>query len=760
MYRIAVRTLIALSLALTACSAPPEGGSTLNFAAAFGWGGHADTDLAFGEFFAGDHTLVARFMPQHPKAYAGPVLAENGGGTFFVGQESHTQTDPRLVLAVGSQRRSYVADLTAETWQHLAVTRNGNTFQLYLDGQPLTPAVQVTPGDPNLPAGDATLRLARRTSGKTFAFDGDGRVPQFYGLVDDVALFDRALAPGEIESLGTDHLRLGPSLLGNPWNLAAAWTFDSATPSGANLPAAFARPVTFHSPADDGVTYEGVGEHLPAQKVPASQTRNAPTDAAFLLPPFHRSTYTLPFQPGQAWEIWFGNETLNSHFGYAAFTWDVRLATPSGDSHLEGAEPTSCDQPLVAIASGTVTSVDDDNYDPTEKDRANAVRFQAAPDERFSYLHIRDGSGSDAGLEAGDPVTSGQLVATVGTRQSDNCHLHFGVRSETVTIPVAFRDYEASDDQGQTWYHVDRGVPEHGQWVRNVGDNTAPSIQIVAPADGSAFWYGGLGEPFEAVVSDAEDGSVCCGVRWTSDLDGFLGTGTQNNLALSPGTHVVTAQAQDTQGATASDSISVTAENVPPTATIVTPEENATLYRDTPYVFDADVNDVNEPLADLCAATEWTSSSSDPALQGCAPQATFTSNGARTLTVTVTDEHGLSGTATVDVQVVDPPPTGPPNVTILQPNDGAGFDANTGQALEGVATDPDGGTPLSYDWYVTTFGGTDHAIGSGATLSWTPSDDVPFTCGGTQVDLRLEVTDPDGEVGQDEIGVFIAYPPC
>ncbi|MDZ7801737.1 MAG: peptidoglycan DD-metalloendopeptidase family protein [Trueperaceae bacterium] len=449
-------------------------------------------------------------------------------------------------------------------------------------------------------------------------------------------------------------------MLGSPWNLAAAWTFDSATPSGTDLPPAFARPVTFHTPADDGVTYEGVGAHLPAQKVPASQARDAATDAAFLLPPFHRSTYTLPFQPGQAWEIWFGNETLNSHFGYAAFTWDVRLATSSGDSHLESAEPSSCDQPLLAIASGAVTSVDDDNYDPTEKDRANAVRFQAAPEEHVSYLHIRDGSSSDEGLAAGDPVASGQLVAKVGTRQTDNCHLHFGVRSETVTIPVAFRDYETSDDQGQTWYHVDRGVPGHGQWVRNLGDNAAPTIQIVAPADGADFWYGGLGEPFEAVVSDPEDGGACCGVRWTSDIDGFLGTGTQTNLALSPGTHLITAQAQDTQGATASDSITVTAENVAPTVTVVAPEANATLYRDTPYVLGADVNDVNEPLADLCSATEWSSSASDPVLQGCAPQATFTSNGPRTLTVTVSDEHGLTGTATVDVQVVDPPPTGPP----------------------------------------------------------------------------------------------------
>lgn len=760
MNRTAGTTLVALALLLAACGGPSGQGTNLNFAAAFGWGGHTDTDLAFSEFFAGDHTLVARFMPQHPKAYAGPILAENGSGTYFVGQESHTKTDPRLVLAVGSQRRSYEVELTAETWHHLAVVRTGDTFRLYLDGDALAPELVVNPADLDLPAGDATLRLARRTDGQTFPFDGGDRVPQFYGLVDDVGLFGHALDAGQIDALRNDHPRLSESLLASPWNLEAAWTFDSTTPSGAGLPPAFARPATFHSPADDGVAYEGVGELLPAQKVPASQTRDSTTDATFLLPPFHRSTYHLPFQAGQEWEIWFGNETLNSHYGYAAFTWDVRLADTSGDSHLENAEPTSCDQPLYAMASGTMTAVDDGNYNPTDKDKSNSMRFQAAPDELVSYLHIRDGSTSDTGLQAGDPVASGQLVAQVGTRASNNCHLHFGVRSETVTIPIAFRDYEASDDQGQTWYHVDRGVPGHGQWVRNVGDNTAPTIQIVAPADGSAFWYGGLGQPFEAVVADAEDGGVCCGVRWTSDGDGFLGTGTQTYLALSPGTHIVTARAQDSQGATAVDSITVTAENVAPSVTIVDPEPDATLYRDTPYVFDADVNDVNEPLGDLCAATEWTSTAGDPALNGCAPLATFTSNGFRTLTVTVTDEHGLTGTATVDVEVVDPPPTGPPHVTILEPSDGAGLQPNDSHALEGTATDPDGGTPLAYEWYVTDYFGTEHAIGSGASLSWTPSDDLSFICGGGQVDLRLEVTDPDDDVGVDEIELYIAYPPC
>ncbi len=42
-------------------------------AVAFSWTGYVDTDLAFSEFFNGDHTLTLRYMPQYPKGYEGPV---------------------------------------------------------------------------------------------------------------------------------------------------------------------------------------------------------------------------------------------------------------------------------------------------------------------------------------------------------------------------------------------------------------------------------------------------------------------------------------------------------------------------------------------------------------------------------------------------------------------------------------------------------------------------------------------------------------
>ncbi len=62
-------------------------------ALALSWTGFADTDLEFSEFFDSDHTLSARFMPQYPNGYEGPLLAENGSGTFVPGQGYWSETE-------------------------------------------------------------------------------------------------------------------------------------------------------------------------------------------------------------------------------------------------------------------------------------------------------------------------------------------------------------------------------------------------------------------------------------------------------------------------------------------------------------------------------------------------------------------------------------------------------------------------------------------------------------------------------------------
>ena len=87
--------------------------SVINLGAWFGWRGSADTDLRFNEFFAADHTVMARFMPQYPIASVGPILAENGSGTYFVGQGDFLSNPEgtKLMLSVGNQSQVYLSTL-------------------------------------------------------------------------------------------------------------------------------------------------------------------------------------------------------------------------------------------------------------------------------------------------------------------------------------------------------------------------------------------------------------------------------------------------------------------------------------------------------------------------------------------------------------------------------------------------------------------------------------------------------------------------
>src|SRR5207244_1712919 len=89
--------------------------------------------------------------------------------------------------------------------------------------------------------------------------------------------------------------------------------------------------------------------------------------------------------------------------------------------------------------------------------------------------------------------------------------------------------------------------------------NVTPTVTIDVPADSSGVL---AGRPvlLAATAVDAEDGDLGAGLRWTSSVDGPLGTGSVVVAAgLSPGTHVLTASVTDRDNAPGSASVTVTA---------------------------------------------------------------------------------------------------------------------------------------------------------------------------------------------------------
>ena len=87
------------------------------------------------------------------------------------------------------------------------------------------------------------------------------------------------------------------------------------------------------------------------------------------------------------------------------------------------------------------------------------------------------------------------------------------------------------------------------------GDNP-PVVSISSPADGTSFTSGEL-ISFAGSASDTEDGDLTSSLTWTSNLDGQIGNGGSFSVALSDGTHTITAEVTDSGGNTSSDSVTL-----------------------------------------------------------------------------------------------------------------------------------------------------------------------------------------------------------
>jgi large repetitive protein len=78
--------------------------------------------------------------------------------------------------------------------------------------------------------------------------------------------------------------------------------------------------------------------------------------------------------------------------------------------------------------------------------------------------------------------------------------------------------------------------------------NTAPTVQITAPANGATFLQG-ASITFTGTATDTQDGNLTAALAWTSSINGAIGTGGSfSTTTLSVGTHTITARATDSGG--------------------------------------------------------------------------------------------------------------------------------------------------------------------------------------------------------------------
>jgi hypothetical protein len=128
------------------------------------------------------------------------------------------------------------------------------------------------------------------------------------------------------------------------------------------------------------------------------------------------------------------------------------------------------------------------------------------------------------------------------------------------------------------------------------------------------------------------------------------------------------------------------------------------------------------------------------------------------------DSYGNQGSAAVMITVVDPAPNSPPGVVISAPTPEQSFFIGNAVGLAGSAVDPDGKTPITYEW---RFQGDacpqEVMIATGANASWdTAQAALAKVCGTQQAGygtIRLYATDPDSTTGVASVHVYLAYNP-
>ena len=424
---------------------------------------------------AGDHTLVVRFMPIYEGAYRGVLVSDESGG-YRVGMAPYASLgQPAVEVSLGGVTttsplpapilsnhdfRNGVPPKPSARWFELVVSVRASKAQLFLNGEPL----------------DAWDLVDREFSGHLYL----GRLArslgvqdQFYGFIDEVAVFDRALDAPEVRALA-HAARIDAKLAG----LVGIADFDRRDERDER------------DERDVKLAYRLSGA---AELVTLGSEPDPRADSSRFPRPIGLPSLTLPFAPGQVWMLIQGMNSGRSHHDSAAFALDFQrmdatLHAPA-ERQAGAAARRSVGQPIFAAAGGKVVSrVDcfaDDNRGlcpgmkprpegDTDHANRNLICVEHAPSVVSCYLHLQARS---ARVRVGEHVPAGALLGLVGQTGAREAHLHFalsdraepnepGAFSDLTTLPFEFQDYEASSDFGRTFEHVQSGTPSPGQWLR------------------------------------------------------------------------------------------------------------------------------------------------------------------------------------------------------------------------------------------------------------------------------------------------------
>jgi len=319
----------------------------------------------------------------------------------------------------------------------------------------------------------------------------------------------------------------------------------------------------------------------------------------------------------------------------------------------------------------------------TSADGRNVVIFRniSNPDSpgavATTYAWSKDGSRFDTDIvfwdgpykfftgSTGCAYTNGQYGAYIEDIATHELGHALGLNHSSVTDATMYATYTQCSTSFRTLSADDiAGIKSLYPASSGDGTNTAPTVNITGPATGTSITEG-ASLTFNGSASDAEDGNLTSKIAWSSNIDGSLGVGTGFSKILSAGSHVITARIADSNGASASDEVSVLVNasptNTAPTVTISAPASGTSVNEGTSLIFTGSASDTQDGT--ITTKLSW-SSSLDGALGTGTGFSKVLSAGSHTITARATDSGGLTSQKQVSVTIASSAATLSPTATL------------------------------------------------------------------------------------------------